>query len=190
MTRRALLVSPHFPPINAPDHQRVRSMLPYLTAMGWEVEVLCVDPARMDGARDELLERALPAGLRVHRCGAVSLKLARWLRCGQIGYRAYYHMRATGDRLLGTGRFDLVFFSTAIFEVLTLGPQWQRRFGVRFIVDLHDPWVTDYYRRVGSGPPPGGRLKYALSQAIARRCEPVVMRAAAHVVCVDRKAHV
>ena len=27
--RRVLIVSPHFPPINAPDHQRVRMSLPY-----------------------------------------------------------------------------------------------------------------------------------------------------------------
>jgi len=33
--RRVLLVSPHFPPINAPDHQRVRMSLPYYAKLGW-----------------------------------------------------------------------------------------------------------------------------------------------------------
>ena len=127
MIRRLLLVSPHFPPVNAPDHQRVRALLPYLAELGWEAEVLCVDAAQVEGPQDELLAQTLPAGLRVHRCGAIPLRLARALRCGQIGYRAYFHLRAAGDRLLRTGRFDLVFFSTAIFETLVLGPHWKRR---------------------------------------------------------------
>ena len=42
--RRVLFVSPHFPPINAPDAQRIRTMLPYLESLGWEAEVLAVEP--------------------------------------------------------------------------------------------------------------------------------------------------
>jgi len=183
--RRVLLVSPHFPPVNAPDHQRVRAILPHLAELGWAAEVLCVQPARVEGPRDELLDQALPAGMPVHRCGAIPLKLARALRCGQLGYRAFCHLRAAGDRLLRTGRFDLVFFSTAIAETLALGPRWKARLGVPFVVDLHDPWVTDYYEQPGAAAPPGGRLKFAFAQAIARRCEPRVMRAASHVVCVS-----
>lgn len=185
MIRRLLLVSPHFPPVNAPDHQRVRALLPYLAELGWEAEVLCVDAAQVEGPRDDLLERTIPACVRVHRCGAIPLGLARMLRCGQIGYRAYFHLWAAGDRLLRTGRFDLVFFSTAIFETLTLGPRWKRRHGVPYLVDLHDPWVTDYYDQPGAAAPPGGRLKFAVAQGIARRCEPKVMREAAHVICVS-----
>ena len=33
--RRVLLVSPHFPPTNAPDHQRVRMSLPFYREHGW-----------------------------------------------------------------------------------------------------------------------------------------------------------
>jgi hypothetical protein len=185
VVRRLLFVSPHFPPVNAPDHQRVRALLPHLSEIGWNAEVLCVDAAQVEAARDELLERTLPASLPVHRCNAISLRLARTLRCGQLGYRAHFHLRAAGDRLLRTGRFDLVFFSTALFETLALGPRWKARHGVPFVVDLHDPWVTDYYGQPGAAAPPGGRLKFALAQAIARRCEPRVMRAASHVVCVS-----
>lgn len=163
----------------------MRSLLPHLGELGWTAEVLCVDAAQVEGPRDELLERALPPDLRVHRCGAVPLGWARALRCGQLGYRAYLHLRAAGDRLLRTGRFDLVFFSTAIFETLALGPRWKRRYGVPYLLDLHDPWLTDYYDQPGAAAPPGGRLKFALAQGIARRCEPQVLREAAHVICVS-----
>jgi len=180
-----LFVSPHFPPVNAPDHQRVRAMLPHLAEHGWSAEVLCVGAEQVEGAQDELLGQVLPAGVRVHRCAAVPLKVARALRCGQIGYRAFFQMRAIGDALLQKGRFDLVFFSTAIFNTLAFGPRWRARPGVPYLVDMHDPWVTDYYDQPGAAAPPGGRWKFALAQAIARRCEPRVMREAAHIICVS-----
>ncbi len=33
--KRVLIISPHFPPINAPDCQRVRMSLPYYRRYGW-----------------------------------------------------------------------------------------------------------------------------------------------------------
>lgn len=160
-------------------------MLPFLAGHGWSPEVLCVDAAQVEGQLDERLAHMLPAGLPVHRCGAIPRRLTRWVGCGQLGYRAYFHLRAAGDRLLGGQRFDLVFFSTAIFETLNLGPRWLRRHGLPYLVDMHDPWVTDYYDRPGAPPPPGGRFKFAIAQGLARRCEPGVMASAAHVVCVS-----
>jgi len=41
--KKFLIVSPHFPPINAPDMQRVRMSLPYYRRCGWDPEVLTVD---------------------------------------------------------------------------------------------------------------------------------------------------
>jgi hypothetical protein len=34
--KRVLVVTPRFPPVNAPDHQRARLMLPFLREFGWE----------------------------------------------------------------------------------------------------------------------------------------------------------
>jgi len=40
--KRVLIVSPNFPPINAPDMQRVRMSLPFYRDNGWEPVVLAV----------------------------------------------------------------------------------------------------------------------------------------------------
>ena len=40
--KKVLIVSPHFPPLNAPDMQRVRMSLPYFAAEGWEPVVLAL----------------------------------------------------------------------------------------------------------------------------------------------------
>jgi hypothetical protein len=55
---------------------------------------------------------------------------------------------------------------------------------VPYVLDLQDPRVSDYYDRSGVRPP-GGRLKYAFSQWLARRNEPITMRGASRVISVS-----
>ena len=54
-----------------------------------------------------------------------------------------------------------------------------------YVVDLQDPWLSDYYSRPGSGEPPGGRAKYGLSQRLAKLLEPATMRSTSHVISVS-----
>lgn len=44
--KRVLIISPHFPPINAPDMQRVRMSLPYYKDMGWGVPIVTTTAGR------------------------------------------------------------------------------------------------------------------------------------------------
>ncbi|MCX6953950.1 MAG: hypothetical protein NTV51_17520, partial [Verrucomicrobia bacterium] len=154
--RRILIVSPHFPPTNAPDHQRVRMSLPFYRAHGWDPVVLAVDAAQVENAWEPLLAATLPADVPVHRVTAWSARWSRRLGLGNLAYRGWFSLRNTGDRLLAESPFDLVYFSTTQFVATALGSRWLKKFGVPFVVDLQDPWRTDYYERAGSPPPPGG----------------------------------
>ena len=86
---RVLIVSPHFPPINAPDHHRVRLALPWLAQHGWNAEILTVHPDDIESPLDETLARTLPPGLTVHSVPAVSPRLTRLLGFGNLAWRAY-----------------------------------------------------------------------------------------------------
>ncbi|MEO6873547.1 MAG: hypothetical protein ABI222_01870, partial [Opitutaceae bacterium] len=125
--RRVLIISPHFPPTNAPDHQRVRMSLPYFRAHGWEPAVLAVDASDATAPQDPLLAAALPPDVAVHRVGALPASLTRRVGLGNLGYRAWFQLKAAGDRLLRDGRFDLVYFSTTQFIVTALGRRWLNR---------------------------------------------------------------
>jgi hypothetical protein len=179
-----LIVSPHFPPVNAPDHQRVRMSLPYLAEFGWQAHVLAVDPRFVDGFLDPALSRTLPDDVPVTRVVALPAGLTRRVGLGGLGLRALGPLALAGDRLLRSRGFDLVYFSTTIFPTLNLGPVWKRRWGVPYVLDMQDPWVSDYYDRTGTRPP-GGRMKYAFTQWLARRGEPRAMRGAARVISVS-----
>lgn len=183
--KKVLVVSPHFPPVNAPDMQRVRMALPHLRALGWEPTVLALDPASIEGgAREPLLETTYPADVRIVRARGISPALTRrigfgglWLRCGRA-------LRVAAESLLRGEQFDLAFFSTTQFDAFALGPRWQRKFGVRYVLDYQDPWINPYYARTRTCPP-GGKLKFALAQFRARRHEPATLRDASGIVAVS-----
>ena len=145
--RRVLIVSPHFPPVNAPDMQRARMALPYLRASGWEPVVLAVAPEMIEGGvLEPLLEETYPADIRIVRVRGIPARATRWAGIGSLWLRCGRALRAAGDGLLRRERFDLVFFSTTQFDAFSLGPRWKAMFGVPYVLDYQDPWVNDYYR--------------------------------------------
>ncbi|HMD60870.1 MAG TPA: hypothetical protein VKG78_05545, partial [Opitutaceae bacterium] len=183
--RRVLVVSPHFPPVNAPDMQRARMALPYLRACGWEPVVLAVAPDLVEGAvLEPLLEQTYPSDIRVIRVRGIPARAARRVGVGSLWLRCGWALSAAGRRLLRGERFDLAFFSTTQFDAFTLGPRWKARFGLPYVLDYQDPWVNDYYRATHT-PPPGGWLKFGYSQWCARRREPRALRGASGVVAVS-----
>ncbi len=192
--KKVLIVSPHFPPINAPDMQRVRMSLPYYRDNGWEPVVLTVQDAYQDGIREPDLMRTIPDDVRIAHTPALPRFFTRLLGIGNIGLRAWFHLFWRGARLLQKERFDLVFFSNTQFVTFTLGALWREFFGVPYVIDVQDPWRTDYYERPGSRRPPGG-WKYQFARVQARMLEGWVFSRASAVMsvspsyCDDLRSH-
>lgn len=143
--KKVLIISPHFPPVNAPDMHRVRQSLPYFKEFGWEAVVFAVDPAYVETAQDSLLVETLPAGTEIHYVKAWPARWTRKVGLGNLGIRSYLQLRRAVDRYLCDHRVDLIYFSTTVFVSMALGPHWKRKFGVPFVIDLQDPWCNDYY---------------------------------------------
>ena len=182
--RKVLIVSPRFPPSGGPDYHRVRMLLPFLDECGWKAVVLCVRDSGPGAVSEADLLRTVPSSVEVVECNAVSRKWSRFAGVGSLSLRAGFSLLKAGNRLLRDGAFDLVFFSTTEFLTMSLGPRWRHSFGVPFVVDLHDPWVNTYYSERGLVPP-GGRLKHAAHQLVARYMEKRVLQSAAHIVAVS-----
>lgn len=193
---RLIIVSPHFPPTNAPDHQRVRMALPYFREFGWDPEVLAVDSRDVAAPQDPFLERTYPADIPVTR---VRVPAGGWTRLpgmGNLGYRCRPAVtRALADALAHPrspqpeARKTLVYFSTTQFPVhgaiLTVKP----RPPTAVAMDFQDPWVNNYYRDHPTIRPPGGRLKYGVDRWLAQRLERrVVPRLHGITVVSDRYA--
>lgn len=182
--KRVLIISPHFPPVNSPDCQRVRLSLPYYRAHGWDPVVLAVDPQHRPDWRDDSLLGSLPSDIPVHLCGAFRREITRYVGVNNLGLRCVAHLNRAAFRLLQKERFDLVFFTTTQYLVTPLGRLWQKRFGVPYVVDLQDPWRCDYYDRPGAPRPPGG-WKYQFARLTAWLFEERTLGGAAGLMSVS-----
>lgn len=183
--KKVLAISPRFPPTNAPDHQRLRMALPHFKAAGWDVTVLSVEPGEIEAGQDPLLCRSLPKDLEIHRVNPVP---TRWTRCfgfGGLAYRSWFAIDRAACRYLKGGDYDLVLFTTTEFPLMALGPKLLKKFGVPYVIDLQDPWVTDHYAKNPDQRKPGGSFKHGASQWLARRLESMVMRNADKIFTVS-----
>ena len=150
--------------------QRVRMSLPYYRANGWEPVVLAVEGPWQGCTQEPDLLASLPSDVRIVRTRALPACLCRVFGVSHLGLRAWGHFLWRGCRLLGAEKFDLVFFSNTQFVTFTLGRIWRRLYGVPYVLDVQDPWRTDYYERPGSRRPPGG-WKYRAARLQARLLE-------------------
>ena len=184
--RRVLIISPHFPPINAADHQRIRMALPYFQEFGWQPHVLAVRPQAVRGVSDRYLQSTVPEHIPVTYIDALPVKYTKVFGLGNLGWRCLPYLAAAVDKLLTEQSFDLIYFSTTVFLSMGLAARWFKKFAVPYVLDFQDPWLNDYYQTQGKKIiPPGGRLKYGFAQFMARQLEPRAMRYVHHVTSVS-----
>lgn len=180
--KRVLIISPHFPPINAADMQRVRMSLPYFVNFGWTAEVAVVNPKYSDLAKDELLLQTVPANTVIHKVKALAKKWTSKIGMGGLALRSIYHYRKQISRLLASQKFDLIYFSTTQFPVCILGSYWKKKFGIPYVIDMQDPWHSTYYLdKPKSQRPP----KYWFSYRLNKYLEPIAMKNVDGIVSVS-----
>jgi hypothetical protein len=182
--RRVLIVSPHFPPTNAADMHRVRLSLPFYLQFGWEPTVLAVDSECVEATREPELLQTVPDDVPVHRVRAIPARWTRRVGFSALALRAAPHMYREGIRLLKRQRADLLFFSTTMFPAMALGRLWKQRFGTPLVLDMQDPWVSDYPQSGDQRP-----HKHRWARRMHQTLEPWTMRAVDGLIAVSENYH-
>ncbi|MCQ6957293.1 hypothetical protein [Mucilaginibacter aquariorum] len=180
--KKLLIISPYFPPANAADMQRVRMSLPYFAAYGWDAEIVMVDEKYADIIHDKLLLKSIPTDLKIHKVKALKKSLTSKLGLGSIALRSLWFYKQKVNELLKANKYDLVYFSTTQFPVCVLGPYWKKRFGVPYIIDMQDPWFSDYYQNKPKDQRPP---KYWFSYRLNKYLEPIAMKSADGLISVS-----
>lgn len=164
--------------------QRVRTSLPYFKQYGWEAEVVTVDPLYIDMPIDDLLLETIPTGIKIHSIKAFKKNITAKLGFGNIAFRSYWSYRKKVDELLKERNFDLIYFSTTQFPICVLGAYWKKRFGVPYVIDIQDPWYSNYYNdKPKEQQPP----KYKLSNMLHKYLEPIAMKQAGGLISVSER---
>jgi hypothetical protein len=181
--KNVLLVSPHFPPTNAPDMQRVRMSLPYFEEFGWKPFVLSSSPGPSDVV-EPLFEQTIPPNVLVERVTHLPLAVTRAAGVENSAIRALPFLYRAGLRLIQAHGIDLVFFSTTMFLTMPLGRMWKRKLGVPYVLDFQDPWLSDYYEtHPDTAPPP----KYSTARRVHAVMEPWTMKRVDGIISVSPK---
>jgi hypothetical protein len=180
--KNLLVVSPHFPPTSAADMHRVRHSLPYFEEFGWRPTVLAVKPDFVEACEEPLLLKTVCSDAHVRRVKALPAAVTRKVGLGDVGLRSVPFLYCAGAQLIRKNRFSLAYFSTTAFTAIPLGRIWKEQFDLPFVVDMQDPWLSDYYEDKQCDARP---RKYWFSQRLHRALEPWTMKAVDGLVSVS-----
>ena len=180
--KRVLIISPYFAPSNAADMQRVRTSLPYFTQFGWDAEVVTVEDRYSEMIKDDLLMQSLPANVKIYQVGAFSKAITAKVGLGSLGLRSLWHYRKKVNALLKAQKYDLIYFSTTQFPLCILGAYWKKQFGVPYVIDMQDPWHSEYYQDKPKHQRP---KKYWFSYRLHKYLEPKAMKQVDGLVSVS-----
>lgn len=181
--RRVLVIASDFAPSSLPPATRVRFFARHLPEFGWEPIVLTVDPRHYEAPVDPENEQLLSASLDVVRTKAFGSRWTRKFGVGDIGMRSLWqHWRAI-RRLCREKKIDLIFIPVPPYVPMVLGRLAHARFGVPYVIDYIDPWVTEYYWKLPKAQrPPKWRASYWLSRTL----EPFALKNVSHITGVSQ----
>jgi glycosyltransferase involved in cell wall biosynthesis len=179
--KRLLLVTSSYAPVMIADMQRARMLAWDLPALGWEVEVLAPNEELQRKGTIQLdSNRLFNPDVIAHSVAPDEGLLLRLLKIHAIGWCAFRTLYRKGLELLKRGHFDLIYISTAQFNLFCLGRLWWQKTGVPYVLDYHDPWIRrDRYRTTRSS------WKRRIDRVLSRFLESFAVHKAAGIVSVS-----
>ncbi|RZK60390.1 MAG: hypothetical protein EOO91_01675 [Pedobacter sp.] len=157
--------------------------LPFFEDFGWEAEIVCVAERYTDAVFDHLLTESIPSTIRVHRVKALHKKWTSKFGLGSLALRSLPYYKSYVNKLLKTQHFDLIYFSTTQFPVCILGNYWKKKFNVPYVIDMQDPWFSDYYQDKPKHQRP---KKYWFSYRLDKYLEPFAMKNVDGLIAVSK----
>jgi hypothetical protein len=160
------------------DMQRARQLVWRLAEYGWHAEVLSPGGSfQPPSCLDQDSAEFFASNITAHQVGYTAHRFFRAVGVGGIGWRAIWPMWRAGRKLLASRHYDLVYISTAQFLLFLLGPAWHRKFGISYVLDLHDPpYQRDLLKR---------HLKQRLAEWTSKHIEFRAVTAASGLISVS-----
>ena len=181
--KRVVIIGSDFSPSSLPPATRIRFFAKHLPEYGWEPVVLTTQPSYYESENDPENEKLLPEGLEVVRTQALPASITRKIGVGDIGMRTIAHHWRALKRLHREKKIDLLFIPVPPSIPMVLGRLANLRFGIPYVVDYIDPWITDYYFKLSREQRPS---KWFISYLLSRGLEPFALRRARHITGVSK----
>lgn len=185
--KNLLIICPNFPPNNAADMHRIRQGVNYWRNFSWNPIVVGVKPCLTEYPKEEILLKTVPQDLEIHHVSALPTKYTRKIGLGDLGLRSMYFYKKEVDKIIKQKQkegnpIELVYFSTTMFPVCILGAYWKKKFDIPYIIDMQDPWHSEYYMNRPKHEHPA---KYWFSYRLHKFLEPIAMKKVDGIVSVS-----
>ncbi|WP_338793009.1 hypothetical protein [Bernardetia sp. MNP-M8] len=185
--KNLLIISPTFVPNNAVDMHRVRQGVNYWKDFGWNPIIVGVEPNFTEFPKEEILLKTIPNDLEIHHVKAFSTKYTRKVGLGDLALRSMYFYRKKVNQIIRQKKkegnpIELIYFSTTVFPICVLGAYWKKKFDVPYIIDMQDPWHSEYYL---SRPKSERPAKFWFSYRLHKFLEPIAMKKVNGIVSVS-----
>lgn len=185
--KNLLIISPTFVPNNAADMHRVRQGVNYWKNFGWNPIVVAVNPQKTEYPKEEILLQTIPQNLEIYHVNAFSTKYTRKIGLGDLALRSMYFYRKKVNQIIKQKQkegnpIELIYFSTTMFPICVLGAYWKKKFAIPYIIDMQDPWHSDYYL---SRPKSERPAKFWFSYRLHKFLEPIAMKKVDGIVSVS-----
>lgn len=162
---------------------RVRQSVWYFESLGWKPTVVTVHEKHVESALDHVLLQTIPPNLPIIKVKAFSSFWTRKFGLGSLALRSFIFYFFRVNALLKKEQFHLIYFSTTQFPVLILGRYWWWRFGVPYVIDMQDPWHSEFYQNKPKHEQPS---KYWFSYRLNKWLEPIAMKKVSGIVAVSQ----
>lgn len=178
-----LIIGADFVPSSLPPATRIRFFATHLEDFGWHPIVLTVSPEFYESTSDIENQQLLPEDLEVIRTSALHASWTRRLGFGDVGLRSLWHHWQALKKLCKNGQVDLIFIPVPPYVPMILGRLAHMRFGIPYVIDYIDPWVTEYYWSLPRKQRPP---KWVLADTLSRCLEPFALARAKKITGVSQ----
>jgi hypothetical protein len=178
-----LIIGADFAPSSLPPATRIRFFAKHLPKFGWQPTILTTRAEYYESSVDAENEKLIPESLEVIRTRALPASLMRRVGISDIGMRSLWHHWRAVARLCKEKKIDLIFIPVPPPLQMILGRLAHMRFGMPYVVDYIDPWISEYYWGLPRQQRPP---KWALAYAMSRSLEPFALKRVNHITGVSR----
>ena len=176
MSKKILILYPHFPPSNLAGVHRPRLFAQHLPSFGWQPTILTVHEKYYEEEPDWNLVKLLQPGLKIEKVNAIPLTTIRLV--GDIGLRAFFQLYKKAKQIITMEKIDFLYIPIPSFYTALLGRWLHSSTKIKYGIDYIDPWVHDF---------PGSHQLFSrhwFSKKLAILLEPIAVKKAALITGV------
>lgn len=181
--KKVLVIGCDFSPSSLPNALRLRFLVSHLKEFGWEPIVLTTDTEYSIYPTDQENNKLLPKDLEVIRSNAIPLKYTTHFGLNDIGLRSLWHYWKVISKYCSQGLIDIILISVPAFFPMVLGRLANKKFGIPYIIDYQDPWVSDYFLKL---PKEKQNVKAHIAYRLSKLLEPKALSEASGIIGVSQ----